>query len=165
MVKSLVAALIITVVGVSLAFTCGCESDAQTGALIGTGAGAGIGQAIGHNTGSTLVGAGVGAGAGYMIGNESDKKKTKAEMENLQQQNMQLQQQNMQMQQQNMQTQQQNMQTQQQMNDVTINITNSNGSVSPVTLRRQGAVYIGPRGETYTNIPTQEQLRQAGYGF
>ncbi len=151
MVKCLMAALMIAVVGIGLAFTCGCESDAQTGALIGTGAGAGIGQAIGHNTGSTLIGAGVGAGAGYMIGNESDKKKTKAEMENIQQQNMQMQQQNAQM--------------QQQMNDVTINVTNSNGSVSPVTLRRQGAVYIGPRGETYTNIPTQEQLRQAGYGF
>jgi hypothetical protein len=158
MVKSLVTILIIAVVGVSLAFTCGCESDAQTGALIGTGAGAGIGQAVGHNTESTLIGAGVGAGAGYMIGNESDKRKTQAQMENLQQQNMQLQQQNMQMQ-------QQNMQTQQQMSTVTINVTNSNGSITPVTLRRQGAVYIGPRGETYTTLPTQEQLKQAGYGF
>jgi TolA-binding protein len=165
MFKSLVTALIIAVVGVGLAFTCGCESDAQTGALVGTAAGAGIGQAVGHDTGSTLIGAGVGAGAGYMIGNESDKKKTKAEMENLQQQNMQLQQQNMQMQQQNMQTQQQNMQTQQEMSNVTINVANSNGSITTVTLRRQGAVYIGPRGETYTSIPTQEQLKQAGYGF
>jgi uncharacterized protein YcfJ len=158
MVKSLVTTLIIAVVGAGLAFTCGCESDAQTGALIGTGAGAGIGQAVGHNTESTLIGAGVGAGAGYMIGNESDKKKTQAEMENLQRQNMQLQQQNMQMQ-------QQNMQTQQDMSTVTINVNNSNGSITPVTLRRQGAVYIGPRGETYTAMPTQEQLKQAGYGF
>ena len=165
MIRSFVTILTVVIASLGLAFVCGCESDAQTGALIGTGAGAGIGQAIGHDTGSTLVGAGVGAGAGYMIGNESDKKKTKAEMENLQQQNMQLQQQNMQMQQQNMQTQQQNMQTQQEMNNVTINVTNSNGSITPVTLRRQGAVYIGPRGETYTSIPTQEQLKQAGYGF
>lgn len=151
MVKSLVIILIIAVVGVGLIFTCGCESDAQTGALIGTAAGAGIGQAIGHNTESTLIGAGVGAAGGYMIGNESDKKKTKAEMQNLQQQNMQLQ--------------QQNAQVQQEMSTVTINITNSNGSITPVTLRKQGVVYIGPRGETYTTLPTQEQLRQAGYGF
>jgi uncharacterized protein YcfJ len=151
MVKSLVTILIIAAVGVSLAFTCGCESDAQTGALIGAGAGAGIGQAIGHNTESTLIGGAVGGGAGYMIGNESDKKKTKAEMESLRQQNMQMQQQSAQM--------------QQEMSTVTINVTNSNGSITPVTLRKQGVVYIGPRGETYTTLPTQEQLKQAGYGF
>jgi len=158
MVKSFVTILTVAVVTLGLAFACGCESDAQTGALIGTGAGAGIGQAIGHDTGSTLIGAGVGAGAGYMIGNESDKKKTQAEMQSLQQQNMQLQQQNMQVQ-------QQNMQTQQQMSTVTVNIVNSNGSITPVTLRREGVVYIGPRGETYPTMPTQEQLKQAGYGF
>lgn len=158
MVRSLVTILMVLIASLGLAFVCGCENDAQTGALIGTGAGAGIGQAIGHNTESTLIGAGVGAGAGYMIGNESDKKKTQAEMENLQRQNMQMQQQNMQMQ-------QQNMQTQQEMSNVTINVTNSNGSITPVTLRRQGVVYIGPRGETYTSMPTQEQLKQAGYGF
>ncbi|MFA5240274.1 MAG: YMGG-like glycine zipper-containing protein [Phycisphaerae bacterium] len=151
MVKSFVTILTVAVVALGLAFVCGCESDAQTGALIGTGAGAGIGQAIGHNTQSTLIGAAVGGGAGYMIGNESDKKKTKAEMQSLQQQNMQLQ--------------QQNMQTQQQLSTVTVNIVNSNGSITPVTLRREGVVYIGPRGETYPTMPTQEQLKQAGYGF
>jgi uncharacterized protein YcfJ len=158
MVKGFVAILMVVVVSLGLAFVSGCESDAQTGALIGTGAGAGIGQAIGHNTESTLIGAGVGAAGGYMIGNESDKKKTQAEMESLQRQNMQMQQQNMQLQ-------QQNMQTQQEMSTVTINVTNSNGSITPVTLRKQGVVYIGPRGETYTTLPTQEQLKQAGYGF
>jgi hypothetical protein len=151
MVKGFVAILMVVVVSLGLAFVSGCESDAQTGALIGTGAGAGIGQAIGHNTESTLIGAGVGGGAGYMIGNEQDKKKTKAEMENLRQENMQMRQQSTQM--------------QQEMSTVTINVTNSNGSITPVTLRKQGVVYIGPRGETYTTLPTQEQLKQAGYGF
>ena len=151
MVKGFVTILIVAVVGLGLAFVGGCESDAQTGALIGTAAGAGIGQAIGHDTGSTLIGAGVGAGAGYMIGNEQDKKKTKAEMESLRQENMQMRQGSAQM--------------QQEMNTVTINVTNSNGSITPVTLRKQGVVYIGPRGETYPTLPTQEQLKQAGYGF
>jgi hypothetical protein len=86
-----------------------------------------------------------------MIGNEQDKKKTKAEMESLRQENMQMRQGSAQM--------------QQEMNTVTINVTNSNGSITPVTLRKQGVVYIGPRGETYTTLPTQEQLKQAGYGF
>ena len=141
MVKGFVTILIIAVVSLGLAFNAGCESDAQTGALIGTAAGAGIGQAIGRDTGSTLIGAGVGGAAGYMIGNEQDKKKaavqTSAQME----------------------------QMRQEMNTVTINIVNSNGSITPVTLRKQGAVYIGPRGETYPTLPTQEQLKQAGYGF
>ena len=141
MVKGFATILTVAIVSLGLAFVCGCESDAQTGALIGAGAGAGIGQAIGGNTESTLIGAGVGGTAGYMIGNEQDKKKerarTQAEMEQLRQE----------------------------MNTVTINILNSNGSITPVTLRKQGVVYIGPRGETYTTLPTQEQLKQAGYGF
>jgi hypothetical protein len=151
MVKSLVTILTIAVVGVGLAFTCGCESNAQTGALIGAGAGAGIGQAIGHNTQSTLLGGTMGGAIGYGVGNEQDKKKTRAEIESLRQENIQMRQQSTQM--------------QQEMSTVTINVTNSNGSITPVTLRRQGVVYIGPRGETYTTLPTQEQLKQAGYGF
>jgi hypothetical protein len=137
MAKGLLTFLVAAVVSAGLLFSLGCESDAQTGALIGTGAGAGIGQAIGRDTESTLIGAAVGGGAGYMIGNEQDKKKAEAEREQLRQE----------------------------MNTVTINITNSNGSITPVTLRRQGVVYIGPRGETYPTLPTVEQLKQAGYGF
>jgi len=133
--------ILTVVVTLGLALVSGCESDAQTGALIGAGAGAGIGQAIGHDTQSTLLGATMGGAVGYGVGNEQDKKKerarTQAEIDSLRQE----------------------------MNTVTVNVVNSNGSVSPVTLRKQGAVYIGPRGETYTMLPTQEQLKQAGYGF
>ena len=52
----------------------GCESDAQTGALIGAGLGAVAGQAIGGDSEATLIGAAVGGGAGYLVGNEADKK-------------------------------------------------------------------------------------------
>lgn len=47
---------------------------------------------------------------------------------------------------------------------VTIWITNSNGSKTSVQLVRRGSYYIGPRGEWYTSMPTNEQLR-AAYGF
>jgi hypothetical protein len=114
----------------------GCESDAQTGAGIGALAGAGIGQLAGRNTESTLIGAAVGAGAGYIIGNEQDKKKQQAEMEN---------------------------QTTQ-IDTVTVNVTNSNGSITPVKLTKQGVGYIGPRGEYYDTLPTIEQLKPV-YGF
>lgn len=133
--------LVMMVIVVAFAFTTmwigGCQSDAQTGALVGGAAGAGIGQLAGKDTKSTLIGAAVGSGAGYMLGNEADKKKTKAEMEGVRQE----------------------------MNTVTVNVTNSNGSITPVTLRKQGVGYMGPKGEYYNSLPTSEQLRQAGYGF
>ena len=129
--------MIILVAFTSTAMITGCQSDAQTGALIGGATGAGIGQLAGRDTKSTLIGAAVGTGAGYMIGNESDKKKTKAEMEGIRQE----------------------------MNTVTVNVINSNGSITPVSLKKQGVGYLGPRGEYYNSLPTSEQLRQAGYGL
>ena len=75
--RNLVAILLAVAFCLGLIFVAGCESDAQTGALIGTAVGAGAGQAIGSDTESTLIGAGVGAVGGYIIGNESDKKKDK----------------------------------------------------------------------------------------
>ncbi len=47
---------------------------------------------------------------------------------------------------------------------VTVWITNSNGSRTSVTLTREGPWYVGPRGEYYAGMPTNEQLRRA-YGF
>jgi uncharacterized protein YcfJ len=76
MSKKLVAVLLALIVGFGLLIV-GCESDAQTGALLGAGAGALAGQAIGRNTQSTVIGTAVGAGAGYVIGNETDKSKAK----------------------------------------------------------------------------------------
>ena len=75
MTKNLITILMVVAVSLGLAFFAGCESDAQTGALIGAGVGAIAGQAIGGDTEGTLIGAGVGAAGGYMIGNEQDKKK------------------------------------------------------------------------------------------
>ncbi|MFX0201387.1 MAG: YMGG-like glycine zipper-containing protein [Candidatus Hodarchaeota archaeon] len=75
MAKKMISILLVFAVSLSLVFIAGCESDAQTGALIGAGVGALADQAIGGDTEGTLIGAGVGAAGGYMIGNESDKKK------------------------------------------------------------------------------------------
>lgn len=136
MTKSSKIVLLTVAVSLGLVFAAGCESDAQTGAAIGSLAGAGIGQLAGGDTESTLIGAAVGGGAGYMIGSEQDKKKTQAEMDSLRQE----------------------------MNVVTVNITNSNGSVSTVRLRKQGVGYVGPRGEYYNKLPTEEELKPI-YGF
>jgi len=136
MAKKWITILITAVVSLGLVFFVGCESDAQTGAGVGALAGAGIGQLAGRNTESTLVGAAVGGTAGYMIGSEQDKKKAKAETDELRQE----------------------------MNIVTVNVTNSNGSITPVKLRKEGVGYVGPRGEFYDKLPTSEQLKPI-YGF
>jgi len=128
--------LMVVAVSLGLALVAGCESDAQTGALLGTAAGAGVGALAGGNTEGTLVGAAVGGGVGYILGNEQDKKKTQAEMDSLRHE----------------------------MSTVMVKVTNSNGSVIQVPLRKQGVGYVGPRGEYYDKLPTEDQLRPI-YGF
>lgn len=115
----------------------GCESDAQTGSLLGAGLGAGIGALAGGDTEGALIGAAVGGGTGYMLGNEGDKKTAAADRGAIRQE----------------------------MNSVTVYVTNSNGSVIPVRLRKSGPDYVGPRGELYRNgLPSEDQLRPV-YGF
>jgi hypothetical protein len=48
--------------------------------------------------------------------------------------------------------------------EATVWITNSNGSRTSVKLKKSGPGYLGPRGEWYPNMPTNEQLRMV-YGF
>jgi len=52
----------------------------------------------------------------------------------------------------------------QEMNTVTVKVTNSNGSISQVKLMKQDVGYVGPRGEYYDHLPTEDQLRIV-YGF
>jgi len=136
MVKGLVTILIIVTVSLGSAFIAGCESGAQTGSVIGALAGAGIGQLAGGDTESTLIGAAIGGGAGYILGNEGDKVEAQADRDYLYQE----------------------------MNTVMVKVTNSNGSIVQVPLRKQGIGYVGTRGEYYSNLPTEDQLRPV-YGF
>lgn len=52
----------------------------------------------------------------------------------------------------------------QEINTVTVKVTNSNGSISQVKLMKQGIGYVGPRGEYYEQLPTEDQLKPV-YGF
>ena len=136
MAKNFVTIMMVVIVSLGPAFVTGCGSDAQTASAIGALAGAGIGQLAGGDTESTLIGAAVGGGVGYVLGNESDKKKAQAEMVCLSDK----------------------------MNTVVVNVTNRNGSIIQVPLRRQGVGYVGTRGEYYPTLPTEDQLRPV-YGF
>jgi outer membrane lipoprotein SlyB len=125
----------------------GCESSAGKGAAIGSLGGAGLGAIVGHQSGRTtegaLIGGAVGAGAGYVVGAEQDKKKAQAQQSQIQAQNQ---------------------AAIQDANTFYVNITNSNGSVTPVKIVKQGTVYIGPKGEQYSKLPTEQELKPV-YGF
>jgi hypothetical protein len=47
----------------------------------------------------------------------------------------------------------------QQASTTVINVTNSNGSTTPVILHQSGNQWVGPRGEYYNNLPTEAQLK------
>ncbi|HSV27451.1 MAG TPA: glycine zipper domain-containing protein [Sedimentisphaerales bacterium] len=126
--------------------TAGCESRAQTGALIGAGGGALLGQAIGRDTEGTLIGAGVGALGGYVVGSQMDKRDEREARQDVTG------------------ARQESGAAVQGGEMVTVMITNSNGSTTPVVLRREGSYWVGPRGERYERMPTEEQLRPV-YGF
>ena len=136
MAKDLVTILMIVTVGLGSAFVAGCGSGAQTGSVIGALAGAGIGQLAGGDTESTLIGTAIGGGIGYMLGNEGDKIKAQADRDYLRQE----------------------------MNTVLVKVTNSNGSIIQVPLRKQGVGYVGTAGEYYSTLPTEDQLWPV-YGF
>lgn len=40
-----------------------------------------------------------------------------------------------------------------------VEIHNDNGSITPVRLKRKDGSYIGPKGERYEQLPTEEQLK------
>ena len=43
---------------------------------------------------------------------------------------------------------------------ITVNVENSNGSYFPVTLRQEGTLWVGPKGEYYrSGVPSVAQLR------
>ncbi|MHC4364467.1 MAG: glycine zipper domain-containing protein [Planctomycetota bacterium] len=136
MTRNLMTITMVVAVSSGLAFVGGCESDAQTGALLGTGIGAGVGALAGGDTEGALIGGAVGGAAGYMLGNEGDKQKAAADRETIRQE----------------------------MNTIMVKVTNSNGSIIQVPVRRQGVGYVGPRGEYYDKLPTEDQLRPI-YGF
>ena len=136
MEKKLKTILATVILGLGMIFLAGCESSAQIGSAIGALAGAGVGQLAGGDTEATLIGAAVGGAAGYMIGNETDRAYERAEMADMRSE----------------------------MKTVAVNITNSNGSISQVRLKRHGVGYVGTRGEYYNHLPTEDELRPI-YGF
>lgn len=123
------------------ALAIGCASDPYTtrGAVGGSAAGAGLGYLAGRNIKgmSRTEGAVAGAMVGGLLGGSMGKQQGQIAGQ-----------------------QQQIAAMQQQMNTTTVNVTNSNGSVTPVVLRQVGNnQWQGPRGEIYNGVPTEAQLK------
>lgn len=125
----------------------GCTST-QTGTAAGVGVGATVGAIVGNNMGGggddgnrdkgALIGAAVGGLVGNTMGRQADQQKQLNARVSAAEQASQQQ---------------------------TVWITNSNGSRTPVTLRMgSGGTWIGPKGETYTSMPTEAQLKSL-YGL
>lgn len=136
MTKKIVTTSALAIAMVLVPFMTGCDSDAGNSALIGSAIGAGVGQLAGGDTEATLIGAAIGGGAGYVVGNEAEKKETDREIANVRAEQ----------------------------NTETVWITNSNGSKISVKLTKQGPGYVGPRGEYYETLPTEDALKSV-YGF
>jgi surface antigen len=113
----------------------GCETQAG-GTAAGAALGAGTGALIGNNVQgiNTTQGAIGGAVIGGVLGNREGRQNERIGA------------------------------IEQGRNMVTVNVTNSNGSVTPVTLERSGNQWRGPRGELYNSVPSESQLRNV-YGF
>jgi len=121
---------------------CGTMSQTDQATAIGTGIGAAIGAVLGNNLGNSRndreLGIAAGAITGGLIGHTmGQQRETQSQMSTLQQQQF----------------------------ITTVWVDNSNGSKTPVQLRQtDGGQYVGPRGEYYSTMPTQEQLRKV-YGM
>jgi outer membrane lipoprotein SlyB len=126
----------------------GCKTPSTTqthtagGALAGAGLGAAIGHNLGDGSGDRDKGALIGAAAGALLGHQAGRQKQRTQ------------------------------DLERRLNTVedqastrTLWVTNTNGSRTPVVLRRSsGGMWIGPKGEHYPSFPGEDQLKSA-YGF
>jgi len=124
----------------------GCQSAAQTGALIGSAIGTGVGAlaSSGCSGEAMMIGAGAGGAIGYGIGNEIDKFHAAKERQSIREDMERI---------------------RRRASTVKVYVL-SNRSYSIVELQRHcaGGGYFGPRGEYYYKLPTRRQLGKI-YGW
>jgi uncharacterized protein YcfJ len=135
--KRIIALSLITSFGLA---STGCfvtDTNEGRGTAIGAGTGAAAGAIIGNNVRgvSTAEGAVAGALIGGLIGNTQGRQSDRIQR------------------------------LEQDANTRTVYVRNSNGSSTPVTLRRVGGdQWQGPRGEIYNGVPSPGQLERM-YGY
>ncbi len=146
MKQSIFSQLTVIVI-VTVIAACSAHQRPATETAVGTGIGAGVGAGVGAIAGNNISGfsraegAVAGAIIGGLIGGVAGNQQAQI---NAQQNQINA--------------------LSQQVNQTIVNVTNSNGSITPVILTRQGSQWRGPRGELYNTLPVQAQLRSV-YGF
>ena len=136
----------LTLVG---ALCMGCASDpANANRNRGAAGGAALGAGVGYLAGSNIKGLSktegmvAGAAIGGLMGGSRGKQTDRANRQQSEIDDMRA-----------------------QMNTATVNVTNNNGSITPVVLRSAGTnQWQGPRGEIYNGLPTGEMLKPV-YGL
>ena len=148
MKRTYTAVSIVALSALALSLTAGCASPEYqarqsevNSSVIGAALGGVLGGVLGNNLGdgrNQVLGAALGSALGGWTGNQLGQGQdfTRRRIESLEQAQ----------------------------NTVTINIHNTNGSYTPVALRKYANEYVGPRGEYYTTLPTEAQLKSV-YGF
>lgn len=135
----------IAVLALTAVVLLGCQTAGQgtaTGALTGGALGAGAGALMGKHSGTgAIVGGTAGALAGGIVGNQLGAGNAR-----------------------NRQQDAAIGQALEDANTTIINVPTSTGGTVPVRLTRRGTVWVGPRGEEYTSLPSAHTLSRA-YGF
>ena len=142
--KGMMSAVVcVALIGATLTLSgCATASQKDQGTAIGAGVGAALGSVLGNNMGGSRndreLGMAAGALVGGLLGRQyGTQQEMQGQLSNLQQQQF----------------------------ITTVWVENSNGSKTPVQLRQtDGGQYVGPRGEYYSTMPTQDQLRKV-YGM
>jgi hypothetical protein len=67
MIRYIILSVLVLSLAIAGAFVGGCETQGQSGALIGTGIGAGVGAVAGRSAESTLIGGAVSGGAETLL--------------------------------------------------------------------------------------------------
>lgn len=123
----------------------GCETAGQgtaTGALTGGALGAGAGALMGKHSGTgAIVGGVAGAAAGGLVGNQMGAAKQRDRSQDAAIN-----------------------QALEDANTTIVNVPTSTGGTKAVRMTRRGTMWVGPRDEEYTSLPTPEMLERA-YGF
>ena len=127
------------IVSLGLVLLSSCATNQGTGTAIGAGSGAALGAIAGNNVDGFSKGEGalVGAAVGGLLGNVMGRQQDQIDQASNRAESA---------------------------NTSVINIRNSNGSYSTVTLKRTPSGWVGPRGEFYKQKPSEQQLKQI-YGF
>lgn len=145
--KQMLVATVAVVMLVGMLFSTGCATpqyqqnqNAWNKGLIGTGLGAGTALIIANNSHGAFnrgeaaaAGGAIGGLVGYLLGSQQDQVNAQMGAVN------------------------------EMASTIVVNVVNSNGSTTPVVIRRVGNQYMGPRGEYYNSVPTADQLKS--YGF